>query len=264
MVLSTSVCRVFIALLVASVVSVGSADSAEMPVTPPHKVVFKVENLENGKPAEFIVEVHPEWSPLAAEHFMKLVKEHYFDGSHFHRVLSGFSAQFGIAADPSKTSELRKTKLQDEPLVELNTRGRMAFVPNGPNSRSTQLVINEKQNEYLDHQGYVPFATVSGGMAVVDRLYGGYGATAPPKGRGPSIERIEQEGAEYLMKDFPKMSFIRTALVLEENFPQVPVPPRRFTASALCLGLGAFVMAMIAGGGYLWSATLLHSKPLSC
>lgn len=252
MVASSLDSRVLAALLGAAVICTVSADKV---VTAPHKVIFKVENLENGKPAEFIVEVHPEWAPLAAERFMNLVKQHHFDGSRFHGVLSGFAAYFGIASDPRKQKNMSRIKLEDEPRLETNTRGKIAFVPDGPNSRSTQLVISEKHNEYLDREGYVPFAVVSGGMAVVDRLYRGYGARGPPKGRGPAIERIEKEGVEYLTKEFPKMSYIRTALIMEENFPQVLVN-RESSFSTLPLALVAFVAAAVAGGGYLCSSTL--------
>jgi len=252
--------RALVALLVASSICTGTAQTPaeHTPVTPPHKVVFKVENLENGKPAEFIVAVHPEWAPVAAKHFMDLVKQKHFDGVRFHHVLSGFAAKFGISGDPSVTTAMRNTKLPDEPLIQLNTRGKLAFVPDGPNGRSTQLIINGKENLYHDHHGYVPFATVDGGIGVVDRLYSRYGQREPPKGQAPSIERIEKEGTPYLAKDFPKLSYIRTVLIMEENFPQPVKPP---SSHKLYLALGAFVMAMIVGGGWhLWSATLMGAK----
>jgi len=181
------------------------------------KVVFKVENMENGKPGEFVVEVHPEWAPLGAERFLELVKDGFFEGSRFHKVLAGFSASFGISGHPIKTKEMKMRRLKDEPMVEMNTRGRLAFVPSGPDSRSTEIVISEKKNEVFDKEGYVPFATVAGGMAVVDRLYSGYGATGPPRGRGPSTERIEQEGNHYLIEQFPRMSWIKSVQIVEDE-----------------------------------------------
>jgi len=252
------------ALLVTSAVWVGSAQdlASQVPATPPNKVVFKVENLENGKPAEFIVEVHPDWAPIAARHFMDLVKQKHFDGSRFHHVLSGFAARFGISGDPAMTELMGNTKLQDEAIIQLNTRGKIAFVPgDGPNGRSTQLIISEKSNEYLDHHGYIPFGTVQGGMGVVDRLYSRYGAAEAPKGRAPSIERIKKEGTTYLVNEFPKLSWIRTVLVMEENFPQEHVEPA--SSHKLVVAFGGFVMVVIVGGGWhLWGATLMSSKKL--
>ena len=51
------------------------------------------------------------------------------------------------------------------------------------------------------------------GMAAVDALYNGYGEGAP-QGRGPSQERIGQEGNAYLNKQFPRLDYIKKATIL--------------------------------------------------
>ena len=44
-----------------------------------------------------------------------------------------------------------------------------------PNSRTTQIYINYGDNWYLDDSGFAPFAQVTSGMEIVDRIYSGYG-----------------------------------------------------------------------------------------
>src|SRR5438552_3898885 len=78
--------------------------------------------------------------------------------------------------------------------------------PNGPDTRTTQVFINFRDNANLDGSGFAPFGTVTKGMDVVDKLYAGYGEGAP-SGNGPSQERLQSEGNAYLTKEFPKMDY---------------------------------------------------------
>src|SRR6267142_792134 len=47
-----------------------------------------------------VIEVHRDWAPLGADRFYNLVKNGFFDGVRFFRVIPGFMAQFGIHGDP--------------------------------------------------------------------------------------------------------------------------------------------------------------------
>ena len=47
--------------------------------------------MENGK--EIVAELYPETAPKTVENFVKLVKEHFYDGIIFHRVIRGFMIQ---------------------------------------------------------------------------------------------------------------------------------------------------------------------------
>src|SRR5688572_28090882 len=44
----------------------------------------------------FVVQVHREWAPKGADRFYNLVKNGFFDGTRFFRVLPNFMVQFGI------------------------------------------------------------------------------------------------------------------------------------------------------------------------
>ena len=164
----------------------------------------------------FAIEVHRDWAPLAADRFYNLVKNGFYDGSRFFRVLDGFMAQFGLNGDPEIQSAWRTASLADEPVKQSNLRGYVTFTrESGPNSRFTMVFINYKDNSYLDAGGFAPFGQVVTGMDVVEKLYSGYGRTNVPDQR-----RIVGEGNAYLQQEYPKLDFIRTATIER-------VPPAR-------------------------------------
>jgi len=83
-----------------------------------------------------------------------------------------------------------------------------------PNSRTTHIFINYRDNSRLDAMGFAPFGNVIEGMEVVDSLYSGYGEGAP-SGKGPSQEIIAREGNKYLLREFPKLDYIIKACIKE-------------------------------------------------
>src|SRR5262249_52654360 len=124
-----------------------------------------------------------------------------------------FMAQVGINGNPGVQSNWRGATIQDDPVKQSNKRAFVTFAKTGaPNSRSTQIFINFKDNSSLDKSGFAPFGEVTTGMDTVDKLYSGYGEGAP-SGRGPEQGRVQSEGNAYLMKDFPKLDFIKTATI---------------------------------------------------
>jgi len=160
----------------------------------------------------FIVEVHRDWAPLGADRFYNLVKNGYYDDCRFFRVIDGFMAQIGMNGNPAIQSAWTSARLQDDPVKQSNKKGYVTFAHAGPNSRTTQFFINYGDNSSLDRQGFPPIGKVTSGMDVVEKLYSGYG-DGPPRGRGPSQGQITAEGNAYLMKDFPKLDYVKKATV---------------------------------------------------
>jgi peptidyl-prolyl cis-trans isomerase A (cyclophilin A) len=157
----------------------------------------------------FVIEVHREWAPLGADRFYTLVEGGFYDGVRFFRVLSGFMAQFGLSGDPKVQAAWASANLMDEPAKQSNLRGFVTFAKeSSPNTRYTMVFINYKDNSYLDADGFAPFGQVVVGMDVVDKLYGGYGRTNVPDQR-----RIKSEGNVYLISEYPKLDFIKTATI---------------------------------------------------
>jgi peptidyl-prolyl cis-trans isomerase A (cyclophilin A) len=173
---------------------------------------FKV-RFETSK-GDFIVEVQRGWAPAGADRFYNLVKNGFYDGARFFRVISGFMAQFGINGDPKVSAVWREQRIKDDPVQQSNTRGFIAYAMAGPNTRTTQLFINYGDNSRLDQRGFAPFGRVIAGMEVVDQLYAAYGEGAP-QGRGPSQVRIQQEGNAYLTSSFPELDYIKKATPIE-------------------------------------------------
>jgi peptidyl-prolyl cis-trans isomerase A (cyclophilin A) len=155
----------------------------------------------------FVVEVHADWAPRGADRFYNLVKNGYYDGCRFFRVLPGFMVQFGINGDPAIQRNWTNATITDEKVTQGNTRGFVTFAKSSePNSRTTQLFINFTDNSRLNRQGFAPFGKVTMGMEVVDKIYSGYGEK-------PDQERIEKEGNAYLTKNFLKLDYIKKATI---------------------------------------------------
>ena len=157
----------------------------------------------------FVIAVEREWAPLAADRFYNLVKNGFYNDTRFFRVLDGFMAQFGLHADPAVQAAWRSASLKDEPVVKSNTRGFVTFTTESrPDSRYTMIFINYKDNSYLDADGFAPFGQVVSGIEVVDRLYSGYG-----RQNSPNQQRILREGNAYLLAEYPKLDFVKTATI---------------------------------------------------
>jgi peptidyl-prolyl cis-trans isomerase A (cyclophilin A) len=160
-----------------------------------------------------VVEAHRSWSPLGVDRFYTLVNSGYYDGTRFFRVVKGFMAQFGINGDPKLSTAWRERRIADDPPKESNLRGRVTFGNAGPNTRTTQLFINFKDNQFLD-TNYTPIGEVVEGMDVVDALNGEYGEGAP-QGNGPDQGRIFMEGETYLARDFAKLDKVTKATIVK-------------------------------------------------
>jgi len=163
---------------------------------------------------DFVVEVTRAWAPLGADRFYNLVKNHFFDGAAFFRVLPGFVAQFGLSAKPEVSRVWASATIKDDPVTQSNLQGFLTFATAGANTRTTQLFINLANNQNLDGMGFAPFGKVVEGMEVVQQFYSGYGEGAPG-GNGPEQGKITNEGKAYLDKSFPLLDSIKTAVIVQ-------------------------------------------------
>jgi peptidyl-prolyl cis-trans isomerase A (cyclophilin A) len=161
-----------------------------------------------------VVEVHRDWSPLGADRFYNMVRNGFFDGVRFFRVIPDFMAQFGINGNPAVNTAWDKFELKDDPPgKQSNTRGTISYGNTGrPNSRGTQVFINYKDNAFLDTQKppFTPFGLVVEGMDVADKLNAEYGS-APQNAQG----RIVTEGNKFLIASYPKLDYVKTATVVK-------------------------------------------------
>ncbi len=162
----------------------------------------------------FVVQVTRDWAPAGADRFYNLVKNGFFNEARFFRVIPNFMVQFGMHGDPKVQKAWQTARLRDDPVKQGNQRGRIVFAHAGPNSRTTQLFINFRDNSRaLDGQGFASFGEVVEGMDVVDRIYSGYGESSDGGGKGPTQARIAAEGNAYLGKSFPQLDYIKSAAI---------------------------------------------------
>ena len=157
----------------------------------------------------FVIEVHRDWSPNGVDRFYNLVKNGYYNGVKFFRVVPGFVVQWGIHGDPSIATKWLKSTIPDDPVKESNKRGYVSFAKSGaPDSRSVQVFINFADNARLDGMGFAPFGKVTEGMDVVDKLFDGYA-----DGLRDLQGRIAQDGNAFLEKTYPNLDTIRRASI---------------------------------------------------
>ena len=133
--------------------------------------MVKIE-MENG--GVITLELYPDKAPKTVANFEKLVKDGFYDGLIFHRVISGFMIQGG---DPTGTGmggseeeipgEFAANGFEN-PVSHVRGVISMART-NDPNSASSQFFIMHKDGTFLDGQ-YAAFGKVVKGMEVVDRI----------------------------------------------------------------------------------------------
>lgn len=160
---------------------------------------------------DFTIEVHPDWSPLGAAHFRELVEDGFYTDCAFFRAVPNFMVQFGISGDPVMNTKWEKS-IMDDTVKQSNKRGYVTYAKTGqPNSRSTQVFINFKDNAGLDGQGFSPFGiVVDNGMEVVDSINQEYGE-GPPDAQF----RLKTQGNAYLKQAMPDLDYIKTATIVE-------------------------------------------------
>lgn len=182
--------------------------AAPKPAPDSYRAVFETSK------GRFVVEVIKAWAPEGAERFYRLIEQRYYDEARFFRVIPNFVVQFGINGDPKVSARWRTLTIADDPVRESNKRGAVTFATSGPNTRTTQVFINLKDNTQLDASGFAPFGRVVEGMDVVDRFFGVY-RDGPPRGTGPDQALIETRGNDYLLSRFPRLDYIKTARIAQ-------------------------------------------------
>lgn len=205
-----------LALAAAALLPTSAAPNKEQLLKPdtltekaPDKFRAKVDTSKGA----FVIEVTRDWSPNGADRFYNLVKNGWYDGVRFFRVVPGFMVQFGIGGDPELNKIWMNQGIPDDAVKGSNKKGYVTYAKSGaPNSRTTQIFINFGDNSRLDTTGFSPFGLVVEGMDVVEKLNGEFG-DGPPQGRGPNQGRLQAEGNAYLEKEFPTLDFVKAATI---------------------------------------------------
>jgi len=127
---------------------------------------------------DILVELDHEKAPKTAANFEQYVKDGFYDGTIFHRVINGFMIQGG-GMDAEMNEKPTRENIENEATNGLkNAIGTLAMARTpDPHSASSQFFINVKDNDFLNFSsetpngwGYCVFAKVTEGMDVVDAI----------------------------------------------------------------------------------------------
>ena len=134
------------------------------------KIKFTIKNY-----GEITAELYPEKAPKTVENFLSLVKDGFFEGLIFHRVIKGFMIQGGGYTEEMehKDAEAIKGEFKANGFMQndlKHTRGVISMARSGhPDSASSQFFIVHQDATYLDGD-YAAFGRVTEGMEVVDKI----------------------------------------------------------------------------------------------
>jgi peptidyl-prolyl cis-trans isomerase A (cyclophilin A) len=171
--------------------------------------------LETTK-GEVVLEVTRAWAPHGADRFLELVRARYYDDCRLFRIIKDRWAQFGIAGDPAVAQAWRTRTIPDDPFVQSNVRGTMAFAFAVPNGRTTQVFINTQDNSAThDKEPFVPFGRVVQGMDVVGAWYSAYAETSGGGIRAGHQDAAFAGGNVFFDRDFPNLDRITRATIQE-------------------------------------------------
>ena len=134
---------------------------------------------------DIVVEVFADKAPKSADNFIQYVKDGFYNGTVFHRVIDGFMVQGGGFDADMKQKSTRAT-IENEARNGLrNEVGTLAMARTAdPHSASSQFFINLVANTALDYPsrdgwGYAVFGKVVKGLEVVESI-----AKQPTANRG--------------------------------------------------------------------------------
>ena len=127
---------------------------------------------------DIYMELYPDKAPLTVKNFLTYVKEGFYNGTIFHRVVKGFVIQGGGFDKDLNYKKPTHSPIKNESNNGLsNVRGTIAMArTSDPHSATTQFFINLADNTYLDYGknpqkwGYTVFGKVIKGMDVVDEI----------------------------------------------------------------------------------------------
>lgn len=153
---------------------------------------------------EIVVELYPEKAPKTVENFLQYVRDDFYKGTIFHRVIGNFMIQGG-GFDKNLTQKPTNPPIKNEATNGLkNDMYTIAMArTNVVDSATAQFFINVSNNDFLNHAGpsnygYAVFGKVVEGTDVVDKIKA---VKTGPKGMFPTDvpqETVVIEKAECL------------------------------------------------------------------
>ena len=125
-----------------------------------------------------VIELYPENAPKTVDNFLQYVKDGFYDGTIFHRVMPGFMAQGGGFTRGFEQKPTRPAIRNEAGNGLRNAVGTVAMArTRDPHSATAQFFINVAENDFLDFKsadengyGYCVFGRVTSGMDIVNQM----------------------------------------------------------------------------------------------
>lgn len=142
-----------------------------------------------------VIELDADKAPKSVANFTQYVRDGFYDGTIFHRVIRTFMAQGGGFTTDHKKKPTRAAIQNEADNGLKNLRGTVAMARTSfPHSATAQFFINVVDNAFLDHRektprgwGYTVFGKVITGMDVVDKI-----RDAPVENKGGPFSNLPQ------------------------------------------------------------------------
>lgn len=156
------------------------AEPAKAEASAPAPAAANPKVLLHTSMGDITLELYPDKAPKSVENFLQYVKDGFYDGTVFHRVINNFMIQGG-----GWTKDLQRKRTHAPIRNEANNglsnlRGTVAMARTAdPNSAAAEFFINVVDNKRLDYiadangtvsWGYAVFGKVIDGMDVVDKI----------------------------------------------------------------------------------------------
>ncbi len=127
---------------------------------------------------DITLELFADKAPVTVENFLSYVKEGFYDGTVFHRVIDGFMIQGGGFTEDMAQKDTKAPIKNEANSGVSNEKGTIAMArTNDPHSATAQFFINVKDNDFLNFTsesvngwGYCAFGKVTEGMDVVEKI----------------------------------------------------------------------------------------------
>ncbi|GAB3683091.1 peptidylprolyl isomerase [Salinisphaera aquimarina] len=154
---------------------------------------------------DITIEVFEDEAPKSAANFIQYVKDGFYDGIIFHRVIPGFVIQGGGFDENYKQKKTRDPIVNESDNGLDNDRGTLSMArTNDPDSATSQFFVNLSDNAPLNagrgRPGYAVFGKVTDGMDVVDKIAAGQTGAAGPFRQDVPQDMVTIESAEVIAK----------------------------------------------------------------
>jgi|SRR5690625_1146504 len=126
--------------------------------------------MENGDKIEF--ELYPNEAPKTVENFVNLVKEKFYDGLTFHRVIPGFVSQGGCPIGNGTGSSETRIKCETDNNPHIHEPGSLSMAHAGKDTGSCQFFIVHEAQPHLDGVHTV-FGKVTSGLEYAKAMTNG-------------------------------------------------------------------------------------------